>query len=108
MSTLDTDTATLLIDFVEKIGLLRRDMQRKKDLEKYEPRFNRVQQKLDGLAERVSRTDPELAKALHMAWHYPARSLDYRNARHQKDSKSGESDAPAQPDPPSHSGTEEP
>src|SRR5262245_21138949 len=68
MSTMDTDTAALLIDFIEKVGLLRRDMQQKKDYEKYEARFSRVEQKLSGLAERVSRTDPELAKALRTAW----------------------------------------
>jgi hypothetical protein len=87
MSTLDTDTATLLIDFVEKVGLLRRDMQQKKDYERYEARFSRVEQKLNGLAERISRTDAELAKALRTAWQLPARSLAFRNARHQKETK---------------------
>jgi len=85
MSTMDTDTASLLIDFIEKVGLLRRDMQQKKDFERYEARFTRVQQKLDGLAERISSTDPELAKALRTAWQLPARSLAFRNARHQKE-----------------------
>jgi len=85
--TMDTDTASLLIDFIEKVGLLRRDMQQKKDFDRYEARFERVKQKLDGLAERISRTDPELAKALRTAWQLPARSLAFRNARHQNELK---------------------
>ena len=98
MSTMDTDTAALLIDFIEKVGLLRRDMQQKKDYEKYEARFTRVEQKLSGLAERISRTDPELAKALRGAWQLPARSLAFRNARHQKDMKAeAQADAPSPP-----------
>ena len=96
MSTMDTDTAVLLIEFVEKVGLLRREMQQKKDFERYEARFTRVQQKFDGLAERISRTDPELAKALRTAWQLPARSLAFRNARHQKDIKARE-DAEGEP-----------
>ena len=108
MSTLDTETATLLIDFIEKVGLLRRDMQQKQDFEKYEARFTRVQQKLDGLAERISRTDPEFAKALRTAWTMPARSLAFRNARHQKELKEARADAPAPPDETSgHRGSEE-
>ena len=99
MSTMDTDIATLLIDFIEKVGLLRRDMQQKKDYERYEARFSRVEQKLSGLAERISRTDPELATALRTAWQLPARSLAFRNARHQKDLKAeAQSDPPAPPD----------
>jgi hypothetical protein len=87
---MDTDTARLLIDFIEKVGLLRRDLQLKKDLEKYEARIARVEQKLDGLAETISRTDPELAKALRTAWHLPARSLAFRNAKHQQELKERE------------------
>jgi hypothetical protein len=87
---MDTDTATLLIDFIEKVGLLRRDMQQKKDFERYEARFVRVKQKLDGLAERISRTDPELAKALRTAWQLPARSLAFRNAAHQRELKAAD------------------
>jgi hypothetical protein len=79
------EIATLLTEFVEKVGLLRRDMQQKKDLEKYEARMQRIEQKLSALAERISLDDPELAKALRMAWQLPARSLAFRNATHQKD-----------------------
>jgi hypothetical protein len=84
---MDSETATLLTELVEKVGLLRRDMQQKKDLEKYEARFARIEQKFSALAERLSRNDPELAKALRTAWQLPARSLAFRNAAHQKDLK---------------------
>ena len=57
---MDTDTARLLTEFIEKVGLLRRDMQQKKELEKYEARFQRIEQKLNALAERVSGDDPGL------------------------------------------------
>jgi DNA repair ATPase RecN len=99
MSTMDTDTAALLIDLIEKVGLLRREMQQKKDFEKYEARFNRIQQKFDGLATRLAHTDPDLAKELRTAWVQPARSLAFRNARHQKELKQrAESEAPTPPD----------
>ena len=81
---MDSDIATLLIELVEKVGLLRRDMQQKRELEKYEARFTRIEQKFSALAERISRDDPELAKALRTAWQLPARSLAFRNAEHQK------------------------
>lgn len=78
------DVAVLLTELVEKVGLLRRDMLQKKDLEKYEARFARIEQKFSSLAELVSRDEPELAKALRTAWQLPARSLAFRNADHQK------------------------
>jgi hypothetical protein len=84
---MDTDTAGLLIELIEKVGLLRRDMQQKKELEKYQARFQRIEQKLNALAERVSHEDPELGKALRTAWQLPARSLAFRNAEHQKEIK---------------------
>lgn len=79
------EIAALLTEFVEKVGLLRRDMQQKKELEKYEARIQRIEQKLSLLAERVSADDPELAKALQTAWQLPARSLAFRNAAHRRD-----------------------
>ena len=82
---MDQDVAVLLAEFVEKVGLLRRDMQQKKELENYEARMQRIEQKLSALAERISLEDPELAKALQTAWQLPARSLAFRNAAHQKD-----------------------
>jgi hypothetical protein len=82
--TLDPEIATLLTELVEKVGLLRRDMQHKKELEKYEARFARIEQKFSALAERISREEPDLAKALRTAWQLPARSLAFRNADHQK------------------------
>ena len=81
---MDKETAGLLIELIEKVGLLRRDIQQKKELEKYQARFQRIEQKLTALAERISGEDPELAKALRTAWQLPARSLAFRNADHQK------------------------
>jgi len=80
---MDAEVATLLTELVEKMGLLRRDMQHKKELEKYEARFARIEQKFSALAERISRDDPDLAKALRTAWQLPARSLAFRNKDHQ-------------------------
>jgi hypothetical protein len=84
---IEPEVAPLLVELIEKVGLLRRDMQQKKDLEKYEARFQRIEQKLNALAERLSQDDPELAKALRTAWQLPGRSLAFRNVDHQKDVK---------------------
>lgn len=84
---MDQELAQLLIEFVEKVGLLRRDMQHKKELEKYEARFARIEQKFSALAEHLSQDDPEFAKKLRTAWQLPARSLAFRNAEHQKELK---------------------
>jgi hypothetical protein len=83
---MEPEFAAALTELVEKVGLLRRDMQQKKDLEKYEGRIARIEQKFSALAELISRTDPELAKQLRTAWQLPARSLAFRNADHQKKS----------------------
>jgi len=82
---MDPDVKTLLTEFVEKVALLRRDMQHKGELEKYAARFARMEQKLTALADRVAASDPELAKALRNAWARPAMSLAFRNTAHQKD-----------------------
>jgi hypothetical protein len=87
---IDPELAVLLTELVEKMGLLRRDMQHKSDLERYQARFARIEQKFSALAERISRTDPDLAKALRTAWQLPARSLAFRNADHQKELKDRE------------------
>jgi hypothetical protein len=79
------DIASILTEFVEKVGLLRRDMQQKKELEKYEARMQRIEQKLSALAEAISIDDPDLAKALRTAWQLPSRSLAFRNAAHQRE-----------------------
>ena len=81
---IDKELATLVVDLVEKVGLLRRDLQQRHDLEKYEGPVARIEQKLSALAEKVSADDPDLAKALRTAWQLPARSLAFRNAQHQK------------------------
>ena len=81
---MDPDIATLLTEFVEKVGLLRRDMQHRKEFDHYEARFARIEQKFSALAEHISRENPDFAKALRTAWQLPARSLAFRNAEHQK------------------------
>ena len=86
---MDPEVAALLTELIEKVGLLRRDMQHKKELERYEGRYSRIEQKFSALAERISRDDPDLAKALRTAWQQPARSLAFRNADHQKEIKGG-------------------
>jgi hypothetical protein len=80
---MEHDLAVLLTEWVEKIGLLRRDMTHKGDAEKYEARLARIDQKFSALAEHIAQSDPELAKALRTAWQMPARSLAFRNAGHQ-------------------------
>jgi hypothetical protein len=99
---MDKELATLLIELIEKVGLLRRDMQQKKELDKYEARFARIEQKFSALAEHISRDDPDLAKALRTAWQLPARSLAFRNAEHQKELKAQEMES----DTPRHRDTE--
>jgi hypothetical protein len=59
-------------------------MKQKGDTEKYEARLARIEQKFSTLAEKISQSDPELAKALRTAWQMPARSLAFRNAEHMK------------------------
>lgn len=81
---MDPEIAGLLTEVVEKVGLLRRDMQHRKELERYEARFQRIEQKISALADRLATDDPGLAKAIRTAWQLPARSLAFRNADHQK------------------------
>ena len=81
---MDPELARLLTELVEKTGLLRRDLQHQGDLEKYEARIARIDQKLSALAEVIAKSDPALAKALQTAWQLPARSLAFRNAEHKK------------------------
>ena len=81
---MEPEIAVLLTELIEKVGLLRRDMQHRGELERYEGRMARIEQKFSALAELVSRTNPDLAKALRTAWQQPARSLAFRNAEHRK------------------------
>ena len=81
---MDQEIAAALAEFVEKVGLLRREMKHNKEFERYEGRFARIEQKFSALAELISRDDPELAKALRTAFQTPARSLAFRNAEHNK------------------------
>ena len=91
--SLDPALATLLVELIEKIGLLRRDMQHRHELEKYEARISRIEQKFSALATHIAESDPELAKRLRTAWQLPARSLAFRNADHQKNDKEGDGGA---------------
>jgi hypothetical protein len=84
MAEMDADTAALLVEFIEKTALLRRDLQHKGDLEKYAARFARIEQKLNALADRFEGSNPDLAKRLRNSWARPAMSLAFRNAEHQK------------------------
>jgi hypothetical protein len=84
---MDPKLASLLAEFVEKAGLLRQDLKRKGDLEKYEARLARVDAVFSKIAEHVSQDDPDLAKTLRTAWQLPGRSLAFRNADHQKQLK---------------------
>ena len=82
---MEPDISVLLTELIEKVGLLRRDMKQKGDLEKYEARFTRIELKFSALAEKIAETDPDCAKALRTAFQMPARSLAFRNADHVKD-----------------------
>ena len=81
---MDPELAMRLTELLEKVGLLRRDMQHRADLDKYEGRLARIDQKFSALAEFISRSDPDMAAALRTAWQLPARSLAFRNAEHRK------------------------
>jgi hypothetical protein len=81
------DLSNLLIEYVEKVGLLRRDMQQRKELEHYEGPVARIEQKLFALADDIAQQDPELANKLRSVWQLPARSLAFRNADHRKKDK---------------------
>jgi hypothetical protein len=87
---MDPAIANLVVELVEKMGLLRRDMVHRKEAEKYEARLARIEQKLSALAEHISREDAGMARRLRTAWQLPARSLAFRNAEHQKELRSDE------------------
>ena len=82
---MNPEIGALLTEVIEKVGLLRRDMQHRKELDRYEARFQRIEQKISALADRIAADDPDLAKSIRTAWQLPARSLAFRNAEHQKE-----------------------
>ena len=84
---MDAEIAALLTEFIEKVGLLRKDMKQKKEFERYEARFLRIEQKFSAVAELISRDDPALATALRKAFQMPSTTLAFRNADHQKNLK---------------------
>jgi len=95
---MDKEITDLLTALVEKMGLLRSDLKKRGDLEKYRARVDRVEQKFSSLALRIERDDPELAKQLRTAWQLPGRSLAFRNADHQKELKRQEAEPGSQPE----------
>jgi hypothetical protein len=97
-SPMEPDVADLLVELVEKMGLLRTDMRKRNELDKWAARITRVDSKLSSLAERISRTDPDLAKRIRTAWQLPGRSLAFRNADHQKELKRTPSDEEGEPE----------
>jgi hypothetical protein len=76
--------ATLLVELVEKVGLLKRELEHNQDRQRYEARLARIEQKLSALADAIAETNPDSATAVRKAWETPARSLAFRNAAHQK------------------------
>ena len=81
---MNTDEAARLRELIEKIGLIRREMKRQGDLDRYEARFAGIEQKFSALAETIAQSDTALAASLRSAWRLPARSLAFRNAEHRK------------------------
>ena len=78
---------TLIADLVEKVALLRREIEHQKDEERYAARIARIGQKIEALAGAIEAGDPAGAKSIRTAWEKPARSLAFRNAAHQKESR---------------------
>jgi hypothetical protein len=74
----------LVADLVEKVALLRREIEQQKDEERYAARLARIGQKVEAVAEAIEPQDAAAAKAIRTAWEKPARSLAFRNAAHQK------------------------
>ena len=84
------EQATLLVELVEKVGLLKRELEHNQDRERYAARLARIEQKLSALADAIGQTNPENAAAVRKAWATPARSLAFRNAAHQKAPRSSD------------------
>ena len=82
--------AALLVELIEKVGLLKRELEHNQDRERYEARLARIDQKLSALADAMVDTNPDSAAALRKAWATPARSLAFRNAAHQKAPRSSD------------------
>jgi len=81
---LDADVHALIVEVVEKMALVRRDLAKQGDLERYAARMARVEQKIRALADAVAATDASRGQAITKAWDTPARSLAERNAGHQR------------------------
>ena len=80
--------ATLLVELIEKVGLLKRELEHNQERARYEARLARIEQKLSALADAMADTNPDSAAAIRKAWETPARSLAFRNAAHQKTPRS--------------------
>jgi hypothetical protein len=92
--SLPSEVTRALVALVEKIGLLRRDLQHKGDLDAYAARIARIEQQILALADAVDATDAALAQSVREAWRLPARSLAFRNAEHQKTTNADSSKPP--------------
>ena len=85
MPTIDSPAVQeLLVEVVEKMALVRRDLKQNGDLEKYAARVARIDRKVHALADTIQSSDPRLATAIRKAWDTPARSLAERNVAHRK------------------------
>ncbi len=84
---MEADAERLVVELIEKVGLLRRDLAHKKALEIYEARIARIDQKVTALVAALTHSNPALAKAVDTAWAQPARSLAFRNRDHQNELK---------------------
>lgn len=74
-----------LIEFVEKVALLRESIKRRGEDEHYAARVDRISQKLEALAASLEETDAAAATAVRAAWGRPVRSLAFRNAARTKE-----------------------
>jgi hypothetical protein len=85
----DDNVAVLVAELVEKVGLLRREIEHQGDDARYAARVARVGQKVAALAEALAQGSSAAAqaqaKAVLTAWEKPARSLAFRNAAHRPD-----------------------
>jgi hypothetical protein len=71
----DEAIVPLVIELIEKVGLLRRELQHNQDLDKYEGRIARIEQKIEALADQVSRAGPEPGVSQRRAPEGPVRHV---------------------------------
>lgn len=81
-----------LIEFVEKVALLRESIKRRGEDEHYAARVERMSQKLEALAASLEDINASAATAIRAAWNRPVRSLAFRNAARTKEKDKGTGD----------------